>query len=53
MVMELLGEISGLRALDGGSLANAAAVEAFAAVILTVNLRHKGHGTLRLNGVEA
>jgi NADPH-dependent F420 reductase len=52
-VMGLLGEIDGLRALDGGSLANAAAVEAFAAVILTVNLRHKGHGTLRLDGVEA
>jgi 8-hydroxy-5-deazaflavin:NADPH oxidoreductase len=52
-VMALLDEIAGLRALDGGSLANAAAVEAFAAVILTVNLRHKGHGTLRLDGVEA
>jgi NADPH-dependent F420 reductase len=53
LVMGLLDEIPGLRALDGGSLANAAAVEAFAAVILTVNLRHKGHGTLRLDGVEA
>jgi len=53
MVIELLGTIPGLRPLDGGSLANAAAVEAFAAVILTVNLRHKGHGTLRLDGVEA
>jgi len=52
-VMGLLDEIAGLRALDGGSLANAAAVEAFAAVILTVNLRHKGQGTLRLDGVEA
>ncbi len=52
-VMGVLGEIAGLRALDGGSLANAAAVEAFAAVILTVNLRHKGNGTLRLDGVEA
>jgi len=53
LVMRLLGEIPGLRALDGGSLANAAGVEAFAAVILTVNLRHRGHATLRLDGVEA
>jgi hypothetical protein len=52
-VIGLLDEIPGLRAFDGGSLANAAGVEAFAAVILTVNLRHRGHATLRLDGVEA
>jgi NADPH-dependent F420 reductase len=52
-VMALLEGIPGLRALDGGSLANAAGIEAFAAVLLTVNLRNRGKGTLRLDGVEA
>ena len=47
-VMELLAEAPGLRAFDGGSLANAAGVEAFAAPLLTVNLRHRGTFTLRL-----
>ncbi len=52
-VMALLEAIPGMRALDGGSLANAAGIEAFAAVLLTVNLRNRGKGTLRLDGVEA
>jgi predicted dinucleotide-binding enzyme len=47
-VIELLDGIPGLRAFDGGSLANAAGVEAFAASLLTVNLRHRGTFTLRL-----
>jgi NADPH-dependent F420 reductase len=37
-----------LRALDGGPLANAVALEAFCAVLLTVNLRYGGKATLRL-----
>ena len=37
---------------DGGSLANAVGLEAFAAVLLTINLRHKGKASLRLVGVE-
>jgi predicted dinucleotide-binding enzyme len=49
-VMEALAEIPGLRTFDGGSLANAAGVEAFAAPLLTVNLRHRGTFTLRLGG---
>lgn len=51
-VIDLLGAIPGLRAFDGGSLANAAGVEAFAAALLTVNLRHRGEFTLRLGGGE-
>jgi NADPH-dependent F420 reductase len=37
-----------LRALDGGSLENAIALEAFCAVLLTVNVRYGGKATLRL-----
>jgi NADPH-dependent F420 reductase len=37
-----------LRALDGGPLENAIGLEAFCAVLLTVNLRYGGKATLRL-----
>jgi len=37
-----------LRALDGGSLENAIGLEAFCAVLLTVNVRYGGKATLRL-----
>ena len=49
-VMELVESIPELRAFDGGSLANALGIEAFAALLLSVNLRHKGKGTLQLAG---
>jgi len=52
VVLELVTGIPELRAFDGGSLVNAVGLEAFAAVLLTVNLRHKGKGALRLLGVE-
>lgn len=51
-VMDLVASIANLRAFDGGSLANAVGIEAFAALLLSVNLRHRGKGTLRLLGVE-
>jgi NADPH-dependent F420 reductase len=52
VVMGLVAGIPELRAFDGGSLANAIGIEAFAAVLLTANLRHKGKGTLRLLGLQ-
>ena len=52
VVMRLVAGIPELRAFDGGSLANAIGIEAFAAVLLTANLRHKGKGTLRLLGLQ-
>jgi NADPH-dependent F420 reductase len=51
-VLELVVSIPNLRGFDGGSLANALGIEAFAAVLLSINLRHKGTGALRLLGVE-
>jgi NADPH-dependent F420 reductase len=50
VVAGLIEEIPGLRALDAGALVNALGIEAFAAALLTVNLRHKGEATLRLAG---
>jgi NADPH-dependent F420 reductase len=49
-VLELVGQIPGLRAFDAGSLQNARGVEAFAAPLLTVNLRHRSEATLRIGG---
>jgi NADPH-dependent F420 reductase len=51
-VMGLVRAIPNLRAFDAGSLANAVGIETFAALLLSVNLRHRGKGTLRLLGVE-
>jgi NADPH-dependent F420 reductase len=52
-VLGLIAAIPNLRGFDGGSLANAIGIEAFAAVLLTVNLRHNGEGSLHLLGVES
>jgi len=49
----LLGLIEGLRPVQAGSLASAAAIEAFTAVLITVNIRYKAHTTLRLAGLPA
>jgi NADPH-dependent F420 reductase len=51
-VLELVSSIPNLRGLDAGSLANAVGIEAFAAVLLSVNLRHRGRASLRLLGVD-
>jgi NADPH-dependent F420 reductase len=52
VVMELALSIPGMRAFDGGSLANAIGLEAFAALLLSINIRQKGKGSLQLRGVE-
>jgi NADPH-dependent F420 reductase len=44
----MVSAIPELRALDGGPLENAIALEAFCAVLLTVNVRYGGKATLRL-----
>jgi 8-hydroxy-5-deazaflavin:NADPH oxidoreductase len=49
-VLDLIDSVPGLRAFDAGSLANAHGIEAVAAPLLTINLRHKGEATLRITG---
>jgi NADPH-dependent F420 reductase len=44
----MVSAIPDLRAVDGGPLENAVALEAFCAVLLTVNVRYGGKATLRL-----
>jgi NADPH-dependent F420 reductase len=47
----LIGQMEGLRPLDAGSLSQAAAIEAFTAVCVTLNIRHRAHSTLKLAGI--
>jgi NADPH-dependent F420 reductase len=47
----LIEAMPGLRPLDAGSLSQAAAIEAFTAVCITLNIRHKAHSTLRMAGI--
>ncbi|MDQ1509172.1 MAG: 8-hydroxy-5-deazaflavin:NADPH oxidoreductase [Actinomycetota bacterium] len=51
-LMEITASIPDLRPLDGGSLRNAVGMETFAAVLLTVNVRHKMRASLRLTTVR-
>jgi hypothetical protein len=47
----MIEQMRGLRPLDAGSLNQAAPIEAFTAVCITLNIRHKAHSTLRLAGI--
>jgi hypothetical protein len=49
--VQLIERMRGLRPLDAGSLNQAAAIEAFTAVCITLNIRYKAHSTLRLAGI--
>ena len=49
-LLEIIASIPELRAFDGGSLENAVGMETFAAVLLTINIRHKVRAGLRLSG---
>jgi NADPH-dependent F420 reductase len=46
----LVDRIAGLRGIDAGTLSQAAAIEAFTAVLITVNIRHKVHAAVQLAG---
>lgn len=48
----LVGLIPDLRPLNAGSVANAAPIEAFTAVLLQLNVRYKTRAALRLTGID-
>jgi 8-hydroxy-5-deazaflavin:NADPH oxidoreductase len=50
--IDLVNRIEGLRGIDAGSLAQAAPIEAFTAVLITVNIRHRVHTALQLTGYD-
>jgi NADPH-dependent F420 reductase len=49
---ELVRLIPGLRPLDSGRLSNAAPIEAFAAVLLQLNVRYRTRAAVRLTGID-
>ncbi|MGA3089134.1 MAG: NADPH-dependent F420 reductase [Terriglobales bacterium] len=51
IAMELAAKISRVRAIDGGKLENARIVEQITALLIGLNLRHKGHGGIRITGL--
>lgn len=50
--LNLFGLIPGLRPLDAGSLASSGPIEAFTAVLATLNINYKARSSLRLAGLN-
>jgi hypothetical protein len=53
LVCQLAAKIPGLRAIDGGKLENARIVEQLTALLIGLNIRHKGHGGIRITGLPS
>jgi NADPH-dependent F420 reductase len=50
--IDLIGKIPGCRGIDAGTLSAASAIEAFTAVLIGVNIRHRAHASIRLTGLR-
>ncbi len=50
-VRALAAKIPGARAIDGGKLENARILEQITALLVGMNIRHKGHSGLRITGL--
>ena len=53
LVRDLAAKIPGVRAIDGGKLENARIVEQITALLIGLNIRHKGHAGIRITGLPA
>jgi hypothetical protein len=51
--IDLVGRIPGCRGIDAGTLSAAAAIEAFTAVLIGVNIRSRSHASIRLTGLRS
>lgn len=51
--VDIVGKVPDLRALDAGQLSNAAPIEAFAAVLLQLNVRYKTRAAVQFIGIDA
>jgi 8-hydroxy-5-deazaflavin:NADPH oxidoreductase len=47
----LAAKLPGVRAIDGGKLENARILEQVTALLIGLNIRHKGHGGIRVTGL--
>ena len=52
-VRRLAGRIPGVRPIDGGKLENARILEQITALMIGLNIRHKGHSGIRITGLPA
>jgi 8-hydroxy-5-deazaflavin:NADPH oxidoreductase len=50
-VVDIVAKVPGLRPLDAGTLSNAAAIEAFTAVLLQLNGRYRTRAAIRFTGI--
>jgi NADPH-dependent F420 reductase len=50
-VRTLAAKILGVRAIDGGKLENARILEQITALLIGLNIRHKGHSGIRITGL--
>ena len=53
LVRRLAVKIPGIRALDGGKLENARILEQITALLIGLNIRHKGHSGIRISGLPS
>jgi len=51
LTRELAAKIPGIRPIDGGKLENARIVEQITALLIGLNIRHKGHAGIRITGL--
>jgi len=51
LTRELAAKIPGVRPIDGGKLENARIVEQITALLIGLNIRHKGHAGIRITGL--
>ena len=51
LVVEMVNAMPGLRAVEAGSMSLASAIEAFTAVCISINIRHKAHSYVKLAGL--
>jgi len=51
-VVDVVSAMPGLRAVAAGSMSLASAIEAFTAVCISVNIRHKAHSYVKLAGLD-
>jgi NADPH-dependent F420 reductase len=51
LTRELAAKIPGVRPIDGGKLENARIVEQITALLVGLNIRHKGHSGIRITGL--
>ncbi len=50
--IEIVSKLPAMRPLDAGELSNAAPIEAFAAVLLQLNVRYKTRAAVKFTGIE-